>query len=68
MGRKNGAELIAEFLIKEKIPYVFGICGHGNIGLHDVRDEIKLVSDAKQIDRASISCFRSFGNFYQNVH
>lgn len=44
----KGATLIAEFLVKEKIPYVFGICGHGNVGLLDglyqVRDKVKLVS------------------------
>src|SRR5216683_5379081 len=48
MPRMKGGELIAEFLIKEKIPYVFGICGHGNVGildaLYEVRDRIKLVS------------------------
>ncbi|HEY6240387.1 MAG TPA: thiamine pyrophosphate-binding protein, partial [Burkholderiales bacterium] len=45
---KKGGELIAEFLVNEKIPYVFGICGHGNVGLLDplyqVRDQVKLVS------------------------
>jgi len=44
----KGAELIASFLVEEKIPYVFGICGHGNVGmldaLYDVRDKVKLVS------------------------
>jgi len=48
MARMKGGELIAEFLISEKIPYVFGICGHGNVGLldalYDVKDRIKLVS------------------------
>jgi acetolactate synthase I/II/III large subunit len=48
MARMKGGELIAEFLIREKIPYLFGICGHGNVGildaLYDVRDKIKLVS------------------------
>jgi len=48
MAKKKGAELIAEFLVKEKIPYVFGICGHGNVGLldalYDVADKVKLVS------------------------
>ena len=48
MARVKGAELIAEFLIKEKIPYVFGVCGHGNVGmldaLYDVRDDITLIS------------------------
>src|SRR5258707_2918625 len=45
---KKGGELIAEFLVKEKIPYVFGICSHGNVGLldllYEVRDQVKLVS------------------------
>ncbi len=44
----KGGELIAEFLIKEKIPYVFGICGHGNVGmldaLYDVRSNITMIS------------------------
>jgi acetolactate synthase-1/2/3 large subunit len=48
MPRMKGGELIVEFLIKEKIPYVFGICGHGNVGildaLYDAKDRIKLVS------------------------
>ncbi len=48
MPKVKGATLISEFLVKEKIPYVFGICGHGNIGLldglYEVRDKIKLVS------------------------
>jgi acetolactate synthase-1/2/3 large subunit len=45
---RKGGELIAEFLVKEKIPYVFGICGHGNVGLldplYEVRDKVRLVS------------------------
>jgi acetolactate synthase I/II/III large subunit len=45
---RKGGDLIAEFLVKQKIPYVFGICGHGNVGLLDslyhVRDSVKLVS------------------------
>ena len=45
---KKGGDLIAEFLVNEKIPYVFGICGHGNVGLldplYEVRDKVKLVS------------------------
>ncbi len=44
----KGSELIAEYLVQQKVPYVFGICGHGNVGmldaLHGVRDKIKLVS------------------------
>jgi len=48
MAKKKGAELIAEFLVKEKIPYVFGLCGHGNVGLldalYEVADKVKYVS------------------------
>jgi acetolactate synthase-1/2/3 large subunit len=48
MAVRKGGDLIAEFLVKENIPYVFGICGHGNVGLldslYDVSDRVKLVS------------------------
>jgi acetolactate synthase-1/2/3 large subunit len=48
MAKKKGADLIAEFLVREKIPYVFGICGHGNVGMLDglygVRDRVRLVA------------------------
>ena len=48
MARMKGADLITEYLIDSKIPYVFGICGHGNVGmlnsLYASRDRIKLVS------------------------
>lgn len=44
----KGGEVIADYLRREKIPYVFGICGHGNVGLldalYEVRDEVKLIS------------------------
>jgi acetolactate synthase-1/2/3 large subunit len=48
MTMRKGGDIIAEFLSDEEIPYVFGICGHGNVGLLDslyhVRDRVKLVS------------------------
>lgn len=48
MANMKGGELIAEFLVQEKIEYVFGICGHGNVGLLDVlhgySDKITLIS------------------------
>ena len=28
----KGSEIIAEYLVKQKVPYVFGICGHGKRG------------------------------------
>jgi acetolactate synthase I/II/III large subunit len=44
----KGSEVIAQYLVKQKVPYVFGICGHGNVGmldaLYDVRDAVTLVS------------------------
>ena len=44
----KGGEYIVDFLIREEIPYVFGVCGHGNVGLLDAiaerKDELKLIS------------------------
>ncbi len=43
----RGGELIAEYLIGEKVPYVFGLCGHGIVGLMDAlgqqADRIKMI-------------------------
>lgn len=48
MTTMKGGQLIAETLVQEGVPYVFGICGHGNVGildaLYDVRDKLTLVS------------------------
>ena len=45
---RDGAGVIVDYLIREKVPYVFGLCGHGNIGfidaLHARAGEIKTVS------------------------
>jgi acetolactate synthase-1/2/3 large subunit len=44
----KGAEVIVEYLIREKVPYLFGLCGHGNVGFLDAvaaaSDRIKTVS------------------------
>ena len=44
----KGADYIAEFLVQQKIPYIFGVCGHGILGLldslFDRQDEIKTIS------------------------
>ena len=44
----NGGQVIIDYLIQEKVPYMFGLCGHGNIGLidamHERADEISTVS------------------------
>lgn len=43
----RGGDLIVEYLIREKVPYLFGVCGHGNIGFLDAalaaQDRIKSV-------------------------
>jgi acetolactate synthase-1/2/3 large subunit len=45
---ESGAAYIADFLIQQKVPYIFGLCGHGILGLldclYDRRDEIKTIS------------------------
>lgn len=47
MGAMRGADLIAEYLVSEKVPYVFGLCGHGIVGLMDAlgqrQDRIKMI-------------------------
>ena len=44
----NGGQVIIDYLIQEKVPYMFGLCGHGNIGLidamHERADEILTIS------------------------
>src|SRR5687767_11443601 len=44
----NGGQVIVDYLIREKVPYAFGLCGHGNIGfidaLHERTNDIKTIS------------------------
>jgi len=44
----KGAAYIVDFLIQQKVPYAFGLCGHGILGfldgLFDRQDEIKTIS------------------------
>jgi thiamine pyrophosphate-dependent acetolactate synthase large subunit-like protein len=46
----NGGQVIVDYLIREKVPYAFGLCGHGNIGfidaLYDGGDQAGLVPAA----------------------
>ena len=45
---RNGGEIIVEYLVRERVPYVFGVCGHGNVGLldalYDRTDAIRTIS------------------------
>src|SRR5437879_5239488 len=44
----NGGQVIVDYLVREKVPYAFGRCGHGNIGfidaLYERSDDIKTIS------------------------
>jgi len=46
--RLDGAGVIVDYLVREKVPYAFGLCGHGNIGFIDAlyarSGDIKTVS------------------------
>ncbi|MBI2202663.1 MAG: thiamine pyrophosphate-binding protein [Candidatus Rokubacteria bacterium] len=45
---RNGGEVIVEYLVRERVPYVFTLCGHGNVGLldalYDRTDAIRTIS------------------------
>jgi acetolactate synthase I/II/III large subunit len=44
----KGAAYIADFLVQQKVPYLFGVCGHGILGLldglFDRQEDIKTIS------------------------
>jgi thiamine pyrophosphate-dependent acetolactate synthase large subunit-like protein len=44
----NGAQVIVDYLVQEKVPQVFGLCGHGNIqfidALYERSQDIKTIS------------------------
>src|SRR5256886_8523709 len=44
----NGAQVIVDYLVQEKVPQVFGLCGHGNIqfidALYERSHDIKTIS------------------------
>jgi acetolactate synthase I/II/III large subunit len=48
MATSKGAEILVEQLVREGVPYLFGVCGHGNIGFLDAAyaasDRIKTIS------------------------
>jgi acetolactate synthase-1/2/3 large subunit len=47
LGRR-GADVLVDHLVRARVPYAFGLCGHGNLGLidalHERREEIRTVS------------------------
>jgi acetolactate synthase-1/2/3 large subunit len=44
----NGAEIIVDHLIGQKVPHLIGLCGHGDVGLmdaaYDRRDKVSTIS------------------------
>ena len=59
----KGAAYIADFLVQQKVPYVFGLCGHGILGmldgLYDRQQEIKTIS----VHHEAIAAFVADGYF-----
>ena len=59
----KGAAYIADFLVQQKVPYVFGLCGHGDLGmldgLYDRQTEIKMIS----VHHEAIAAFMADGYF-----
>jgi acetolactate synthase I/II/III large subunit len=59
----KGAAFIADFLIQQGVPYVFGLCGHGILGLldglFDRQDEIKTIS----VHHESVAAFMADAYF-----
>ena len=59
----KGAAYIADFLIQQRVPYVFGLCGHGILGLldglFDRQDEIKTIS----VHHESVAAFMADAYF-----
>lgn len=53
MPKFTGSEIITKYLIKENVPYVVGIPGHGNLSLVDsfykYRDEIHLIQPKQEM-------------------
>ncbi|MGE3988837.1 thiamine pyrophosphate-binding protein [Pseudorhodoplanes sp.] len=48
MAKLKGSEIILDHLIGEGVPYLFGLCGHGDIGLmdaaYDRQNQIRMIS------------------------
>ncbi len=58
----DGGQVIVDYLIREKVPYAFGLCGHGNIGFIDALYE-------RQSDIATISVHHeSVAGFMADVY
>src|SRR4051812_6280700 len=61
----NGAQVIVDYLIQEKVPQVFGLCGHGNIQFIDALYERS--ADIKTISTHHESVAGFMADFYSRV-
>lgn len=65
---RTGSEVIVDYLIKEGIPYVFGIPGHGCLGLTDAlytrREQIKVIQPKQEMAgvHMAVGYYRVTGN------
>src|SRR5512136_262048 len=57
MTRMNGGQIIVDYLIQEKVPYLFGLCGHGNISLIDAFYERAKEIKALSVHHESVAGF-----------
>ncbi len=53
----NGAQVIVDYLIREKVPHVFGLCGHGNIQFIDALFERKNDIQTVSVHHESVAGF-----------
>jgi acetolactate synthase-1/2/3 large subunit len=53
----NGAQVIVDYLVREKVPKVFGLCGHGNIQFIDALYERKHDIEAISVHHESVAGF-----------
>ena len=48
MSERSGGAIIVDHLIEQKVPYLVGVCGHGDVGLMDAaldhQDRIGMIS------------------------
>ena len=57
MTNLNGGQIIVDYLIQQKVPYLFGLCGHGNISLIDAFYERSEEIKALSVHHESVSGF-----------
>ena len=53
----NDGQMIVDYLIREDVPYAFGLCGHGNIGLIDALYERSGDIETISVHHESVSGF-----------